>query len=189
MPNHLSGVQWTTTAGTPSEGDALRIVRAPWKGWLHCMILSHKVEGTWTHYANGRPQPCFGESCPSCKLAMPTRWHGWAIIAKEPSGEKAILEFPRGPADLLAEFFSSHRTLRGLRIKLTRPNGKSNGRVHMLRGEQAMNHADLPRVPELQPILMKIWGLDKQQGLAVIGPSMPPTKDVDGQTYIGRTVG
>ena len=189
MPNHLNGVRWSTAPQEGQKGENLRIIRAPQSGTLRVMILSHQVTGTMTHYTNGRTQPCMGKGCPSCAQATPARWHGWLIVLNEASDEKMILEITEGPGETLAAFYSEHRTLRGLRVKLSRPSGKQNGRVHMLRGDQVTNHAELPKCPDLQKVLLKIWGLTDGDGLAVVGDGGPPHGDLPGQTYIGNAVG
>lgn len=188
MPNHLDGVKWMTGPGETNAGENLRIVRAPSTGRLKVMILSHQVTGTYTHYQNGRTQPCMGQSCKGCESALPTRWHGWLIVLNESTDEKQILEVTEGPGETLAAFFSEHRTLRGLRIMMSRPSGKVNGRVHLLRGDQITNHAELQKCPELQRVLLKIWGLDGDKGLGLVG-APAPTGDSPNQQFIGRTVG
>lgn len=188
MANHETGIQWTTSPTDKNAGEQLRIIRAPGAGALRFMILSHQVMGTYTHYLNGRTQPCVGKVCDGCAKAISLRWHGWVIVQNETTGEKYIFEFTEGPAEKLAEWYADHRTIRGLRCKVSRPSGKPNGRVILQRGDQVTNHAELPRCPEIQKVMLKIWGLDERLKYNIIRGGGPPVGTLDEQTYINDAV-
>lgn len=139
----------------PRGGWSLR--RCPTKGFLAVVIVSHDLMGRYTHYFAGRTRPCQGNDCEACNKNMRPRWHGYLCAIDLQTNEKIIVEVTSSIASQLGEWFDSHRTLKGSRMKLERRSPKPNGKITCKLAEPAPGTGELPTAPDIRPIMNKIW--------------------------------
>jgi hypothetical protein len=88
---------------------------------------------------------------------MRPRWHGYLCAIDLQTNEKIIVEVTSSIASQLGEWFDSHRTLKGSRMKLERRSPKPNGKITCKLAEPAPGTGELPTAPDIRPIMNKIW--------------------------------
>lgn len=153
------GIRWQASPDDNDGHSKYRIIRTPAAGALNLRVLSHRMVGARTHYWGGRTTPCSTENCKPCSENHASRWHGWLICQDTKTSEQVIVEFPPAVGTSFLRCFSQLRTLRGVRFKLFRVGGKPNGKVVIQFGGIDENKEHLPNVPDLEPILCRLWGV------------------------------
>ncbi len=139
--------------------------------------------GVWLHWLGARSLPCTGRGdCPHCANANPAvnalRWKGYAPALRWdfiPGGEgkqgwiPCVLEITENVKDVLAGL-----ELAGQVVELKRPRGRPNARVEASLIDRPAN-APLPPPFDVEPILMKLWGLHRRRSPIAepLGPDDP----------------
>lgn len=146
----------------PTQADSEKlwsVRRAPPRGELRALILSHDVTGRQTHFWHGRTQPCRGEACEACQAGQRARWQGWVAAIESGTAERILVEITALATKPLIEWFATHRTLRGAVLTLKRANSKPNARIVAQLSESAYPTDQLQRAPQIEPMLMRMWQL------------------------------
>jgi len=136
-------------------------MRAPAKGTVELVVLSHDVVGRVTHFFQKRTRPCTREGCPACAAGVRKEWHGYIACWYERQQRKVILEVTAGPGRGLGRMFDQFRTLRGCTIVLGRKDNRPNGEVWLRGGREVMSGVTLAPEPDLRPILLRMWQVER----------------------------
>lgn len=154
-------VNWLS--GPPARDDRrmLRIVRCPKEGFLDLVILSDHLVGVWTHWLDGRTQPCMAPNDCGCqRMHIPHRWKGY-LACSLTTDRKVVLAELTGEACRCISLQDSPLTgkpLRGLVLRLQRDRRSRGGRVLAgIRSEARVASDTLPRAPDVHEELMRIW--------------------------------
>lgn len=161
----------------------LPLLRTPDKRSIGGIILSHDMIGTYLHYWKGRSRPHKEENCEPCAEGNGKRWKSYVIVQDVVDRKRGILEIPPYATDQVDEFFKQHRTLRGWRISLSRPNKRANGRVCATFHPAKFDEAVLGECPPLIPMLLRMWEMTMEQFVQT--PSVKllktPADELEGQ--------
>lgn len=139
------------------------LFRVPAKGMGRAIVVSHDVVGADTHYWRGRSQPCSGDKCEACEDGQSPRWRGYLAVMSPKSGRVVILEITAAAAGAIEAYFNKHRTLRGAGIVAERVGQKPNGRLRLMLTPPAAEIDQLPKAPQIQRLLARIWGLNQDR--------------------------
>jgi hypothetical protein len=156
-------MNWSNQPPAESSNHGYRLVRCPPYKPLRAIILSQELIGTKTHFSKGRTLPCEGPGCEACKEGLPWRWHAYLAILIGGEKEKAVLELTAQAAEQLKTHIEGYGSLRGAEMLAERPSKKPNGRVRIAVRLNGTPPASLPEAPNIQSIMMHIWGLDDRQ--------------------------
>jgi len=152
--------QWSTTPPLQSAEFSYRLIRAPACRPIALTLISSKPQGTYTHYTKGRTLPCDGDGCSACKEGHPYRWHAYLAARVDGTREKVILELTAQAAEQLLPALNEFKTLRAVAILLERPARRPNGRIRITIAPGRRPENDLPPEPDIQRMMLHIWGLD-----------------------------
>lgn len=159
MKKNDGGLVWSKGPADHQKGSMYRLLRIKGNRPISFTCLSHEHWGTDTHYYGGRTTPHLPAGCKPCEAGRLAEWHGWVIGLVDGTDERAVIEFTAAAADTFNLAFSKFRTLRGVRFKLSRPNGRDNGRMHASISDTQVDSKILPKIPDVLPIMMSIWQL------------------------------
>jgi hypothetical protein len=148
---------WTRRPPKDQAQRMWRIARCPTKGSLRVVILSHDLIGRQTHYYAGRTRPCTGPVCQACAKNQAPRWHGYIAAVDLANNNRLVVEVTAGVAERIGNEFEIYRTLRGLRMEMTRTSPRANGRIMSRFQSPATGTGVLPDAPDLRPILERLW--------------------------------
>lgn len=130
-------------------------------------ILAPQVWTRWKHFhtESKRPYPCPSPgTCPACVAGLITYATGFLCCCSVQSNRPAILQLSDlALADL--EIYCAHAPLsRGLQIKTTRQDTRSNAKMHAeILGRDAREY--LPAAFDPRPTLERMWGLAEVRAL------------------------
>lgn len=155
--NDATGIEWARRPTADEMKHLWRITRPPQKSTLDLIILSHDIEGCYTHFVHGRTQPHTREHCEGCTNGRIPEWHGYLACEQEGNGQRWILEITKGCAEPLDKLFKAQRTLRGVIISCGRTSNKANGRQYVKPIGNIRDKDHLQEAPPLQPILRRMW--------------------------------
>jgi hypothetical protein len=187
-------VEWTNTPPADQNGFAYRLIRVPAARPIRLIILSPQPIGTNTHYHKGRTKPCDGQLCEACQLGLPYRWHSYIAVHNADTGENALLELTAQATEQLQPARDEFHTLRAVKLVLERPSHRPNGRIHINIHPGRAAELGLPDPPEVQRILLHIWGLDDRplaqttNRLQSIGVTPTPKSNGDRYAHESATV-
>lgn len=149
---------WSRRPEEMSRESLVQIVRAPSRGTLKFIVLSHDITGRGTHYWGNRTMPCRA-GCEACNAGHAPRWLGWLCVMVKPQDQVALFEMTETNALILDDEFRNHRTMRGLQISVHRPSGRNNGRVVMRVHGVDPQKLLLAEAIDVKKALYKIWQL------------------------------
>ena len=138
------------------------VYRAGAKGHAQVIVLSHDVEGAYTHYWRGRSSKCSGDDCEACNQNVSRRWRGYLVVANPRSKEMSLLELTPAAMPPVDAFFKTHRTLRGALLSTRRIPAKENGRLHSTIQESCYEMDSFRKPPSVRLLLQKLWGLKNE---------------------------
>jgi len=152
---------FTTTDRPPdnASGPGLRLIRASAKTPIIGTITSDRLLGVNTHYYSGRTQPCSAPDCRACADAIPWRWHAYISLILDDTSEHTLLELTASAVAPIVEYQDLHTTLTAARLKVTRPNGRPNGRVWVQIKPPNEPTIALPPPPNIPRTLCHIWNI------------------------------
>jgi hypothetical protein len=177
-------VRWTDL---PDDGlDPKPDILSPKPGkTLDLVILSDRVLGVETHFVGGRTKPCCGDecSCIGCQQKLQTRWKGYLVVWIANGTPQAIAELTTEAFRRCPPFHSSKTSLRGRKLKLTRPAGKPNGRVKAEVGDFVLGWQNLPLALDLECALYRIWFTTRKHQPTAGAPDPGPGPDLNDFPY------
>ncbi len=163
-----------TTAGYNYD-----IIRCPAAGKLRAIITCENLVGCPTHFFRGHTVPCTGNECAACAEGLPWRWHGYVTIFTATTHFHQLLELTAPPAEHLANYHQTHKTLRGCEVILNRTSPRPNGKVRIQTKPFDLSQTSLPSPPDLRLILATMWNLpeitQEIRGLLKGHPQFRPT--------------
>lgn len=158
-----SGPLWQRRPDADQAERNWRIKRAPEKGRLELVVLSHDLIGTLTHFWGGRTVPHTQGPCNACDAGQRVRWHGYFCAWDLKWREKLIIEITANVCQPFDDYFREHRTLRGAICELSRTNDRKNGVVRAKLSQSDYPADRIPNYPPLQPMLERMWGVVSQE--------------------------
>lgn len=153
-------IVWQNAPPAGDVGYRFRMIRVPEKQPLEGMILSHRMIGSQVHYLNGRTLPHLREDCPCDGRKVGLRWEGYFTFQHTKTEELLILAVPLNVGGIIDGWWRKRRTLRGMKFKAWRPSQTPNGKIHILGKDSDHDPETLPKVPELERVLCRIWRLE-----------------------------
>lgn len=184
LKKHDGGLVWSQGPSDHQKGSMYRLLRVKGGRPISFTCLSHEPWGTDTHYYGGKTFPHMPAGCKACEAGRLSEWHGWIIGQIDQTDERAIVEYTAAAAETFITAYKKFRTLRGVRFKLQRNNGKDNGRMVATISDTHVDSKLLPKVPEVMPIMMSIWQLK-----ADLLPPPPSPRFLPGQLELPSTNG
>lgn len=126
---------------------------------LNLVILSDTVLGVETHYFGERTRPCEGDesSCLGCQAKLQTRWKGYLVVWTGNGQPQAIAELTTEAYRRCQPLQDRTTSLRGRKLKVSRPPGKANNRVRAEVGEYQLGWQNLSLPLDLECALYRIW--------------------------------
>ena len=146
----------------PAESDMpvrFELKRVGAKPLAPVICLSGDILGLYTHFHNGRTQPCQDDNCPGCQANQSPRWHGYLFVLAPKIRTIGILELTPAAVPNLDKFFREHRTLKGAELRCERIPKRANGRLFIAISESSYESKDLPTPPSLKKTLLNIFGM------------------------------
>jgi hypothetical protein len=181
-------INWNNDPPHEASNYGYRLIRTPPYKPIRGIVLSENLLGTRTHFTRSRTIPCQGEGCEHCAEGLPWRWHGYLAMILDPGKEKVIIELTAQAAEQLKPTISGFGSLRCVEILCERPSKRPNGRVRILARRNGIAPNSLPEAPEIQKIMLHIWGLDDQplrdSGRAKGVPRLSPAPAESGELPI-----
>lgn len=145
----------------PPVKDVLYVQRLKGDERGQFILYSPAMWGVWTHFHNGRTQPCFEnhDLCYGGHQETNLRWKGYVHCWSFMMGRQVILQFTENAARQLLSQLPSGCSLRGKTIEAARSK-KSKGRMNVELDRYAMDRADgVP--PAIDPLksIFNMWGI------------------------------
>lgn len=150
---------WTKDVPDDPRGPAFPILRTPAHKPLTAVITSEDLVGTYTHFFQGRTQPCEGVNCPAHEAGIPYRWHAYVSAWKRSTGLHFIFECTAQAAQTFTDYRDAFGTLRGCLFTATRMNAKPNARVLIQTKPLDLTTDVIPQPPNLIKCLGILWNL------------------------------
>lgn len=150
---------WSNGPGKALPGGEYHLVRLKAGGRMEMVCLSDNLVGRHMHFAGNRSRPCTGAGCTMCMANQRPRWTGWLGGIDLKDDQKIIAEITERAARQVRIARSTYRTLRGCRVVLVRKGTRSNGPLDCLFRSPATGTGELPTMPDVRPILLRIWGV------------------------------
>jgi hypothetical protein len=153
-------INWAEVPSTADERPMLKIIHAPIDGIADFIILSPHLVGVWTHWIDGRTQPCIkGIGCLCEAEELPTRWKGYLAAMAQGHDRPVLVELTANAARLLpaCELEAPHGGIRGRFLRLSRASRRKTGPIEATLGPSAPEGKLLPPCPNVQAELQRIW--------------------------------
>ena len=141
------------------RGAALPIRRTPPRKPLVAIVTSQDMLGCYTHYWNGRTQPCEKPACDPCSKGMPYRWHAYFGSWEISTALHFLFEVTAQAAQHFVTYRNAHGTLRGCKFEATRWRANPNGRVLLRSKPHDFATLSIPKPPDLVACLAILWGI------------------------------
>ncbi len=161
---------WSDKPPANDKVPPLRIIRTPPRQSFTSWILSSKITGAMTHYANSRTIKCIGEPCPICADHRLPRWYGYFAIYNPTSGARALFEIPDGAYLAFGDYLVKYKSLRGAKFTASRKPDRPNGQVVCQLTPPTNAEIPFPEEPDVFRLLCQIWGLDWKAETAALHP-------------------
>jgi len=153
MPN------WTNKIPVDPRGQGLPLQRCPAQTNLEAIVTCGNLIGCNTHFWGGHTVPHDDHDCEACERGSTYRWHAYLSCFDPKTNLHFIFECTAQAAHVFADFHKAHNSLRGCQFVAYRWKRARNGRVIIKTTPTAMNHAALPRSPDLTRVMAIIWRL------------------------------
>src|SRR5262245_21748600 len=110
------------TTAPPRHSGAIRVIRAPAKGFFYCTVLSNRLWGCWSHWCGSHTEACLcSDSDREANVGDFThRWKGFLHIQMDGTGKQFFLEISNVAALELLAKLEPKASLRGLFLKVRR---------------------------------------------------------------------
>lgn len=178
-------MQWHSAPPNGAAAPTYELTRCPKKGKLRAWIVSHQLEGCWTHFL-GRTLPCLGDlTCPACDEGHPRKWYGYLAVITPGNPQQKILELPAGAALQLGDYVARGTTIRGKLIITERKGGRANGRVQIQLEESEAWPETAPEPIDTRAALLRVWRVDETK----LGPQLATRTDEHTAILKGRING
>jgi len=139
------------------------IVRAKEGRVLQGVIISEEIKGLPTHWTGGQTMPCGRDQCQWCDLEIPCDWHAYFFWYDRHTQLIDVVEITKGPLPVIREYEKLHGTARGAVARLTRAQNRKNGRVVLELVPSKTPGEFLPKAPDIQKVLLRIWSGGRYQ--------------------------
>lgn len=161
MNRHSYEVSWTNGPPRKESRSMYQIVRSPQEGFLEVVSLSTDITGVFTHWLEGRTQPCTAPNGCLCQSsALSSRWKGYIAAALATNAKVVLVEMSAEAAGLIvpATRHLEAGGLRGHRIRLSRDRRRKGGAI-VARITSVERYPDRAMPPDLdvRAELMRIW--------------------------------
>ena len=157
-----------------------QVMRIPQRGCKDIVCLSHDLAGFDTHYSGRRTSICLPQNCTGCGVGAEIRWYGWFAGAPKSLDRIDIVQVTEGSAGAFDQYFKRHRTLRGAVIDFCRIPAVVNGRLYARMTTLDIDHAELPKAPNVEKIIMHMMRVTVEQLTPLDAPIVPTLKGVPG---------
>lgn len=112
------------------------------------------------HWIGRRTLPCLEENCRACLQQVPKKYEGYLSLVWIHNRKHEIVRMTRDAMLILKSQLLQQDSLRGHVVQLVRKGNKSNGRVIPSVEPLEIEQARLPKSPNLEAHLAKIWRVD-----------------------------
>lgn len=138
--------------------NAFPIVRTPTRGVLRATVTSARLTCAPVHYYNRRTIPHeIAAECVACQRHRAYRWMAWLVAVTPDEPAQVIFEMTARAARSFEVYASKHGSLRGARLRASRPTGKDNGRIAIEVRPPLRDGPELPKPPDLPAVLTHLW--------------------------------
>lgn len=118
------------------------------------------------HWIGSRAIRCPESDCSYCLDGKPQRWRGYVFGQSMRNPRVAIVEYTGGVGGAIADEYEHHGSLRGSHIILSRKGNRKNGPLSVEFGAANRKPKELPEVPDLFPIICRIYDCKERKDLA-----------------------
>jgi hypothetical protein len=136
------------------------ILRVPKSGLNNVIVLSDDVEGSYTHWINGRTMPCGNERCTWCEAFEQRRWYGYLGVSTPDGAARRLLEITMNAVPYIDAYLTNRSSLRGARLQLSRLANRPMGKLFCKVTDSGLPMGGFPTGPDVQALLAKMWGVN-----------------------------
>jgi hypothetical protein len=159
MPTNRYDFEFQDEPQECDKGFPWTVVRTPGASHLDFIAVSHRHVGVRTHYFHRRTIGHRRVGCEACDAGNRSRWTGYLLGLSHPAGQRILFEFTPTAAQYLLPLYEVRESIRGLRIRASRPSKRENGTIVLAFRGYLEDPSALPDAVPIKPLLFNIWGL------------------------------
>jgi hypothetical protein len=164
------------------KGFPWTVVRTPATSVLEFIVVSHRHLGVRTHYFRNRTIGHRKGICDACKQGNVSRWTGYLLGVTNGTGQRILFEFTPSAAQYVLPLYEARESIRGLKIRASRPSKRPNGTVALAFRGYADDTSALPDAIPIKPLLFNIWGIGDPDGAELSDPAPAPMTEAEIQS-------
>lgn len=130
------------------------------------VVTTHQIACFWTHWSGGRTLGHVNGVCPGCEAKISFDFQAYCGIYSDRTRNHKILRLTLGATRQIMDALGTLNNVRGLMLTVSRPKGKTTGRLIAQTGMIYSDRQHLPQPFNVVDHLVRIWGVEYMHTVA-----------------------